>query len=96
MNRAARRLPPLLEQPTVKVAGHLQEAGAQVSALPPNSLFTSTLMTIALWTAAFGVMHCAMLAIGISPPLGMLMLAGSVTIVASFIPVGVIGTFEIT
>ena len=74
---------------------HLEEAGKQVSALSPQSRLTSTAITVALWAAAFGVMYYSMLAIGLSTPLGMLMLAGSITIVASFIPVGVVGTFGI-
>jgi uncharacterized membrane protein YbhN (UPF0104 family) len=77
------------------IEGYLKDAAEQVGALPVMSLLSSTALTLALWAAAFGVMYTSMLAIGFDPPLGMLLLAGSVTIVASFVPVGLIGTFGV-
>lgn len=73
----------------------LEEAAQCATHLPPRRIVLATLVSLGLWACAFLVMKIALEMVGVSIPSGSLLLAGSATVVASFIPIGLIGTFGV-
>ena len=73
----------------------LRDARDTVRDIQPKEMRKTILTSLFLWPAAFGVMGVAVLASGSSVPLAALLLGGSATILASFIPLGVLGSFGI-
>ena len=77
------------------VSESFSDAANCVDALHPRRIAMSIGLTMALWVLAFLVMGLAVDTSYQELGFAHLMIAGSTTIVASFLPVGIIGTFGV-
>ena len=73
----------------------LLDAETAVSDIQPKEFWITVSVSFLVWVTAFGVMGIAIGAGEQEIPVGAVLIGGSVTILASFIPLGILGSFGI-